>query len=67
MSNHIVRPDSRGNLRVITYFTNVSASGIQTRQALRATVPFTDAKQAFERCIAECAADAELVRIGVMS
>lgn len=54
MSNHIVRPDARGNLRVISKIDGQA-------EVARITTPFTEPKQAFERCMAECRADQILV------
>jgi hypothetical protein len=50
MSNHIVRADSRGNLRVISKIDGQA-------EVARITVPFSDPMQAFARCMAECRAD----------
>lgn len=47
MANHIVRPDTRGNLTVIS----------KTPTGVRISVPFTLPQQAFDHCQRECKAD----------
>lgn len=51
MANHIVRPDWRGNLVVI------SRSTISPGKSYRSDFPYAEPAQAFARCMAECQVD----------
>lgn len=58
MANHIVRPDWRGNLVVIT------TSPLSGR-VYRSAFPYAEPKQAFAHCMAECQADQTIERMNL--